>query len=43
MSGLQARRLVPPCVCPVMHGRVLRFPGVAKDREALTFVKREAG
>ena len=39
-EALLAARLVPPGVYAVMHGRVLRFPGVTKDREALTFVRR---
>ena len=39
-EALLAARLVPPGVYAVMHGRVLRFPGVTKDREALTFVRK---
>ncbi len=42
-EALLAATLVPPGVYAAMHGRVLRFPGVTKDRQALTFVKREAG
>ncbi len=38
--ALLAARLVAPGVYAVMHGRVLRFPGVVKDRKALTFVRR---
>ena len=32
--------MVEPGVYVVMHNRVLRFPGVVKDREKLTFTKR---
>jgi L-asparaginase len=39
-ESLLAARLVPPGVYVVMHNRVLRFPGVVKDREKLTFTKR---
>jgi len=39
-ESLLAARLVSPGVYAVMHNRVLRFPGVVKDRENLTFVKR---
>ena len=38
-ESLLAARLVPPGVYAVMHNRVLRFPGVSKDRENLTFTK----
>jgi len=38
-ESLLAARLVSPGVYVVMHNRVLRFPGVVKDRESLTFVK----
>ena len=38
-ESLLAARLVSPGVYVVMHNRVLRFPGVIKDRENLTFVK----
>jgi len=38
-ESLLAARLVAPGVYVVMHNRVLRFPGVVKDRENLTFVK----
>ena len=40
-EALLAARLVPPGVYVVMHNRVLRFPGVVKDREARTFVRTE--
>ena len=39
-ESLLAARLVSPGVYVVMHNRVLRFPGVVKDREKLTFTKR---
>ena len=42
-EALLAATLVAPGVYAVMHGRVLPFPGVTKDREALTFVRRETG
>ncbi|NOZ79538.1 MAG: asparaginase [Acidobacteria bacterium] len=38
-EALLAARLVDPGVYVVMHNRVLRFPGVIKDRQALTFRK----
>lgn len=38
-EALLAARLVSPGVYVVMHNRVLRFPGVTKDREKLTFTK----
>ena len=38
-ESLLAARLVLPGVYVVMHNRVLRFPGVVKDRETLTFVE----
>ncbi len=38
-ESLLAARLVSPGVYVVMHNRVLRFPGVVKDRENLTFAK----
>ncbi len=40
IESLLAARLVSPGVYVVMHNRVLRFPGVVKDRENLTFTKR---
>ncbi len=36
-EALLAARLVGPGVYAVMHNRVLPFPGVTKDRRALTF------
>lgn len=39
-EALLACRLVEAGVYAVMHGRVLRFPGVVKDRQSLTFVRR---
>jgi len=36
-EALLAARLVEPGVYAVMHNRVLRFPGVAKNRELLMF------
>ena len=36
---LLAARLVSPGVYVVMHNRVLRFPGVRKDVEKLTFIQ----
>ncbi|RLE37834.1 asparaginase [Candidatus Acetothermia bacterium] len=38
-ESLLAARLVPPGVYVVMHNRVLRFPGVVKDHDRLTFTK----
>jgi len=40
-EALLACRLVAAGVYVVMHNRVLSFPGVVKDREALTFVKKK--
>lgn len=40
-EALLACRLVPPGVYVAMHNRLLRFPGVVKDRRTLTFVKSE--
>lgn len=39
-ESLLAAHLVSPGVYVVMHNHVLRFPGVVKDRENLTFTKR---
>lgn len=39
VEALTACRLAPPGVYCAMHGKVLRFPGVVKDREHLVFVK----
>jgi len=36
-EALLAARLVGPGVYVVMHNRVLRFPGVVKNRDALSF------
>lgn len=36
-ESLLAARLLAPAVYVVMHNRVLRFPGVYKDRQALVF------
>jgi len=36
-EALLASRLVEPDVYVVMHNRVLRFPGVVKNRDALSF------
>ncbi|TWT43851.1 L-asparaginase 1 [Phycisphaerae bacterium RAS1] len=36
-EALLAARLLPAGVYCVMHNRVLRFPGVLKDRENMTF------
>ena len=36
-ESLLAARLVEPGVYAVMHNRVLRFPGVRKNRDQLTF------
>jgi len=38
-EALLAARLVSPGVYVVMHNRALRFPGVTKDPEKLTFIK----
>ena len=38
-ESLLAARLIPPGVYVVMHNRVLRFPGVVKDYDRLTFTK----
>ena len=39
IEALLASRLLDPGVYVAMHNRVLQFPGVVKDREALTFVR----
>ena len=39
-ESLLAARIISPGVYVVMHNHVLRFPGVVKDRENLTFTKR---
>jgi len=38
-EALLACRLLPPGVYVTMHNRILRFPGVVKDRTSLTFVQ----
>ena len=40
-EALLAARLLEGGVYVVMHNRVLRFPGVTKDRQALTFVLKD--
>jgi L-asparaginase len=40
-EALLAARLLEGGVYVVMHNRVLRFPGVTKDRQALTFVQKD--
>jgi L-asparaginase len=40
IEALLASRLVGPGIYVVMHNRVLRFPGVRKDRQSLTFVQK---
>ena len=45
-EALLACRLVAPGIYVAMHNRVLRFPGVVKDSNGLSFEKRvvpEAG
>lgn len=42
-ESLLAARLVRPGVWVVLHNRALRFPGVVKDRERLTFTMGEEG
>ncbi|MCP4900266.1 MAG: asparaginase [bacterium] len=37
IEALLAARLMEPGVYVAMHNRVLRFPGVEKDRQSLTF------
>lgn len=39
-EALLATRLVDGGVYVAMHNRVLRFPGVTKDRQALAFVRK---
>ena len=38
-EALLAGQLLGPGIYCVMHNRVLRFPGVKKDRESMTFVQ----
>jgi L-asparaginase len=40
IESLLAARLLDAGVFVVMHNRVLRFPGVVKDRQAGTFVRK---
>jgi L-asparaginase len=40
-ESILAARLLKPGVYVVMHNRVLRFPGVTKDRQALSFVRND--
>ena len=40
-EALLASRLVDAGVYVAMHNRVLKFPGVVKDREALAFVRND--
>jgi len=42
-EALLAARLVEPGIYAVMHNRVLRFPGVVKNRDALTFERPSGG
>lgn len=39
-EALLACRLAAPGIYAAMHNRLLKFPGVVKDRESLTFIKR---
>ena len=39
-EAMLACRLASPGVYVAMHNRLLRFPGVIKDRDTLTFVKK---
>jgi len=39
-EALLAVQILPPGVYCVMHNKVLKFPGVVKDRELGTFVQR---
>lgn len=36
-EAILAARLAPPAIYVACHGRVLKFPGVTKDREHMTF------
>ena len=40
-EALLAAQIIDPGVYVAMHGRVLRFPGVVKDRQKLTFVRED--
>ena len=39
-EALLACRQMPPGVYVAMHNRVLRFPGVVKDRQGLSFIRK---
>ena len=41
-EALLATRFASPGVYAVMHNRVLRFPGVVKDRQGLTFTTQNS-
>jgi L-asparaginase len=40
-EALLAARLLEGGVYVAMHNRVLRFPGVTKDRQALSFIRKD--
>ena len=40
-EALIAVQLLDPGVYCVMHGKALRFPGVVKDKDLSTFVRRD--
>jgi L-asparaginase len=40
-EALLAARILDGGIYVVMHNRVLSFPGVVKDRRALTFVRKD--
>ncbi len=40
-EALLACRLMEPGIYAAMHNRVLRFPGVVKDRKGLSFIKND--
>ena len=42
VEAMAACRLAPPGVYCAMHGKLLRFPGVVKNRTTLTFERAEA-
>ncbi|MCC7142449.1 MAG: asparaginase, partial [Candidatus Eisenbacteria bacterium] len=42
-EALLAVQLVEPGIYVAMHNRVLRFPGVVKDYQRMTFVKQPSG
>jgi L-asparaginase len=41
-EAILACRIAPPGVYCVMHSKILRFPGVIKDRGRMTFIKTDA-